>query len=326
MTEPQLPLVQLPERRLRLAFFGTPDIAATVLTAILDADRDDVVVAVCQPDRPRGRKRKIQPPPVKVLAEARGIEVLQPRKMRDGSVARAMKARDVDLAIVVAYGRILTEDTLASCPHGFWNVHASLLPRHRGASPIQHAIACGDSETGVALMIVTPGLDEGPVLMERRIPIGPDTTAETLTIELARLGGELTVEGLVGGKSDGLRPTPQDDDLATYAGLLSKQDGHLDLGRTAVELERQIRAFTPWPGASLPFDSGRLKVIKASAFDMKPGKIGTIAETSPRFVVHTAQGGLELLQVQPPGKKPMSAKDFLRGAGRGLEVGQTLLN
>ncbi|MCA9550797.1 MAG: methionyl-tRNA formyltransferase [Myxococcales bacterium] len=311
---------QLPQRRLRLAFFGTPDIAKTVLAALLDAGEDDVVLVVSQPDRPKGRGKKLEPTPVKALAEARGIPVTQPTKLRDGALAAQLKALEVDLAIVVAYGRILPVDLFEAPTFHTWNVHASLLPRHRGASPIQHAILTGDAETGVTLMQLSEGMDEGAMLHTRAVPLDGTETTESLTEALAKLGGEALVEGLALAKAEGLEVTPQDEARVTYAPLIDKSAGALDFTRPAAELERRIRAFFPWPGCFVPLSDGPLKILAAQVVGGSGAAPGTLTALKP-LTVETGEGALVITQLQPPGKKPMDAAAYLNGAGRGLVVG-----
>jgi methionyl-tRNA formyltransferase len=319
-------IVKLPKRRLRLAFFGTPTLAQHILQAILDKDKDDVVLVVCQPDKPKGRKKKLQAPPVKELALAQGIEIIQPRKMRDGSLASTLATRNLDLAIVIAYGRILTADTLESIPAGFWNIHTSLLPRHRGASPIQHAIWTGDHESGVSLMQMTKGCDEGPVLATARTVLSPDENCDSLSKCLVELSITLLLQSLKQAKNEGLTAIEQDHAAASHARLLCKQDGELNFNETAEVLCRKIRALNPWPGTFVRLSDGQaLKILEVKVhhrhFEAKAGVIGQIEKG---LWVQTGQGVLEILQVQAPGKKPMACADYLRGAGRHWQTGQVL--
>jgi methionyl-tRNA formyltransferase len=306
---------------LRLAFFGTPEIARTVLAALIDAGEDDVVMAICQPDKPKGRGKKIEAPPVKALAEERGIQVLQPVKLKDGALARTIREAEIDLAIVVAYGRILPVDLFEAPRFHSWNVHASLLPKHRGASPIQHAILSGDAETGVSLMKVSAGMDEGPVLLERRLPLDGTETGGSLTEKLAELGAKCAVDGIRLAKTEGLSAVPQSDAEATYAPILEKGNGQLDFTRPAAELLRRIRAFDPWPGTFILQKEGPLKVLRAEAAEGR-GAPGTVLEAGPDLVIATSDGAVRILAVQPPGKRGMSAGDFLRGAGRNVRIGE----
>ena len=247
--------IKFENRRLKIGFFGTPDLAASVLKALLDADEDDISLVVCQPDKPQGRKRKIIPPPVKVLALENNIEVIQPTKMRDGSLAKFLRDKDLDLAIVIAYGRILTPDTLESINAGFWNIHTSILPKHRGASPIHHALLSGDHETGVTLMQMTQGCDEWPIIAISRTPIDAKETLNSLSQRLVHLGCELLLESLRKAKSIGLTMTEQDHDKASHARLLVKADGQLDFRAAGAELE--VRAY-PRPAAAGTWPRRRL--------------------------------------------------------------------
>lgn len=321
--------LKLPDRRLRLAFFGTPDFASAVLSALIEHGKDEVALVVCQPDKPQGRGQKLEAPPTKKVAEAAGLEVLQPVKMKDGAVAQKLRELKIDLGIVVAFGRILPEDVLGAPAFGHWNVHASLLPRHRGASPIQHAILCGDRETGVTLMQMTLGLDEGPMLKKSKTPIDPEENAGTLFERLSKLGAETLLSGLEEAKSVGLSVEKQDDAQATFAPLLKKEDGRLDFSRPAFELVRRVRAMNPWPGCFTHLPDGTvLKIIKARAHDeagppgLEPGVISAIDEKTLK--IQTLAGQLALLEVQPAGKRAMSIADFLRGAGRELKAGAVL--
>lgn len=291
---------------------------------MLDAGDDEVVLVVCQPDKPKGRGKKLVAPPVKELALARGLDVVQPRKLRDGMLAAQLLKLGIDLAIVVAYGRILPVDVFEAPTFATWNVHASLLPRHRGASPIQHAILSGDEETGVTLMRLSEGMDEGPMLHTRRITIGARTGGE-LFDALADLGAEALVEGLALAKRGGLDVVPQPEDGVTYAPMIDKKDGLLDFAaEDADALARRVRAFDPWPGTFVRDAKGQpLKVTAARPVPGTTGTMGTpgtLTSLKP-LVVAAASGGLEIVAVQPPGKKPMPAEAFLNGAGRHLGVG-----
>jgi methionyl-tRNA formyltransferase len=292
-----------------------------------------VVLVVCQPDRPKGRGKALEAPPVKSAAIAHGIEVLQPLKLKDGVLAERMKQADLDLAIVVAYGRILPRDIFGAPRFGTWNVHASLLPRHRGASPIQHAILAGDTETGVTLMELTEGLDEGPMLARRSLPLTGEETGGSLTEALARLGAGLLVEELLRAKRSGLEATPQGASAATYAPLLEKADGRVDFNLPAAVIARRVRALSPWPSAFVLLSHGQpLKILRAKA---RPGDLGSSAERgarpspkpgrvvalAPELALETADGVLDVIELQPPGKKPMTAAEWLRGAGRALKPG-----
>lgn len=315
---------ELPDRRLRLAFFGTPDIATTCLDALLEANSDDVALVVCQPDRPKGRGRATLAPPVKVRAQQAGLPVLQPKKLKDGLLAQRLRDEVIDLGIVVAYGRILPGDLFTAPAFDTLNVHASLLPRHRGASPIQHAILTGDAESGVTLMKLSEGMDEGPMLLQRRLSVGTMTGGQ-LFEAVAALGAQTLVEGLALAKRQGLQVVPQDDAQATYAGMLEKDDGVLDLARPAEVLARQVRAFDPWPGSVLHTADGPLKVWAAEAQDWNgPAQPGVLLERGPEHaLISCGEGALALLEVQPPGKRRMAIADFLRGRGQSWSPSET---
>ena len=315
----------LPGGRLRLAFFGTPEIARIILERLLDASADEVVRVYCQPDRPKGRGKRVQSPPVKALAESRGLPISQPVRLKDGVVAQELKTERIDLAVVVAYGRILPPALFEAPRAGTWNVHASLLPAYRGAAPIQHAILRGESRTGVTLMQLTEGLDEGPMLLKRSLDIMPDDTGGRLTERLAILGADALLEGLRLAKTSGLGAEPQDPKAASWAPLLRKEDGFLDISRPASELARQIRAFDPWPGTFLRTTRGPLKILAGRAVpsdaDAAPG---LVLARNP-FQLQTGQGAVELEMLQVPGRTPVSGMDYLRGAGRDIAIGERLI-
>ncbi len=318
-------VLKLPNERLRIAFFGTPDIARVMLERLLDADEDDVVLVVSQPDRPKGRGKKLVPTPVKALAEARGVPVTQPTKLRDGALTQTMTELGVQLSIVVAYGRILPTDLFEAPTFDTWNVHASLLPKHRGASPIQHAILSGDPETGVTLMMLSEAMDEGHMLLKRTRRLDGSETNGSLSEDLAQIGGELLVDGMRQAKAQGLTVTPQDPELATYAHLIKKSEGELDFDRPAAELERRIRGFQPWPTCFVRGAAGPLKVLSATVVEGEEGKTpGTVLALKPSLRIQCADGALAIDRLQPPGKKPMDTAAYLNGAGRNIRIGSAL--
>lgn len=316
---------------MRLAFFGTPEIAKTILEALIQAGEDDVCLAVCQPDKPKGRGKKLVAPPVKQLAEQHEIPVEQPRKLKDGVLAERMNALTLDLAIVVAYGRILPIAVFEAPTANTWNIHASLLPKLRGASPIQHAILQGDPKTGITLMELSEGLDEGAMLLKKERALSGNETGGSLTESLAGLGAETLLEGLRKAKTDGLIRIEQPHDQATYAPILKKSDGALDFSRTAQALEQQVRAFNPWPGTFVPLSKGPLKIQEAQVVEApqdppassEPGHVAALGHT---MLIACGKGFLDLKTVQPPGKRPMPTADFLRGAGRNIRIGEPLAN
>ena len=316
-------LLTLPQSRLNIAFFGTPEIAASVLQDLIKADSDNIKVVVCQPDKKVGRKQKLTAPATKVLAQEHNIPVLQPLKMKDGSLAKAMSDYEIDLAIVIAYGRILTKDTLDSTRFGFWNLHTSILPKFRGASPIHHALLSGEKRTGVSLMQMTEGCDEGPVMEIAVIDISERETLPSLTKKLVDQAGRLIVTSLKKVKKEGLSVQEQDHTAATHAHLLSKSDGRIDFSQSSIDIDRQVRALNPWPGTYVPLQENQnLKIHEAqSCADDGQAAVGTVLEAESTLKIKTSEGAIELLSVQPPGKKRMLTSEYLRGAGRHWEVG-----
>jgi methionyl-tRNA formyltransferase len=297
---------------MRIAFLGTPAFAVPALDALAAAGHE-VVVVVAQPDRPAGRGQELREPATKGWARARGIPVLQPLKVRDGVLAGQLAALSPDLLVVVAYGRILGEDLLGLAPQGAVNVHASILPRHRGAAPIQWSIAEGDLETGVTIMQMDAGLDTGDVLLQRTLAIGDDD-AEALAPRLARLGGEALVEALRLLEAGAIVPVRQDGARATLAPVLEKEHGRLDFGLPAGRLAARIRGFRPWPGAFTAVAGRSLKVhaARAAAADgLAPG----VARGTPEGILVGCAGGTALLltEVQLEGKRRVAAPEFLKG-------------
>lgn len=299
---------------MRVGFFGTPAFAATVLEAVLA--EHEVAVVVAQPDKPQGRGNTVISPPTITLARERNIPTLQPVKVRTGEFPEQIEALQLDVAVVVAYGRILTPRLLAAPRLGCINLHASLLPRWRGAAPIQWAVIAGDAETGVCTMQMDEGLDTGAVLERVLTPIGPRETSGELFDRLAPIGAQLMLSTLA--KLGQLTPQAQPTEGITHARLLEKADGKLDFSRDAHALACQVRGCSPWPGAFAMFGEAALKVLDAEAIAgaAPPGQIGKGA------VVGTGLGLLKLHRVQLPGKKPVSGEDFLNGS-RALHLNLT---
>ncbi|MBN1205716.1 MAG: methionyl-tRNA formyltransferase [Myxococcaceae bacterium] len=297
--------------RPRIVFMGTPEFAVASLEACFDIG--DVVAVVTQPDKPKGRGKAVAISPVKALALERGVPVLQPTKLRTPPFSEELRELAPDVCVVTAYGRILPKDVLEVPAKGCVNVHASLLPRFRGAAPIQWAIAHGDAETGVTLMCMDEGLDTGPMLAMKRLPIGPEDTSATLHEKLARLGGELLLESLPAYLRGELKPVPQPSEGMVLAPIIQKEDGLLDFTKPAVELERRVRAFTPWPGAFTGVNGARLKVHRTKAGTGR-GAPGTVLAAGPGGIeVACGEGSLVLLDVQPEGRRVMGAAEFLSG-------------
>ncbi len=289
---------------------GSPDFAVPALRAL--AAQYPVVGVVTQPDRPSGRGMTLTPPPVKVAAVELGIPVIQPEKLREPGALAQLQKWNPDLIVVAAFGQILRPNVLDLPKFGCLNIHASLLPRHRGAAPIQAALLAGDSETGITIMKMDAGLDTGPLLRQRAIPINADDTGGSLFEKLSKLGGELLLETIPEYVSEKLAPQPQPEAGVTYFGMIQKEHGLLDFSLPAAELERKIRAFSPWPGTFFQWNNAPLKVHRAH---VKAGK----AEAGQRLVVDglpavgTANGLIVFDELQPAGKKAMSGKDFLLG-------------
>lgn len=301
-----------PGLRLRLAFLGSPDFAVPVLRALIDAGHD-VACVYAQPPRPAGRGKRERPTAVQAAAEAAGIAVRTPRSLRGPDDQAAFAALGLDAAVVVAYGLILPQPILDAPRLGCINVHASLLPRWRGAAPIQRAIAAGDPETGVTIMQMDAGLDTGPMLLRRSVPIEPDTTGAGLHDALAAIGAELILPALAGLATGALVPEPQPDDGAVYAKKLERDEGRLDFARPAAELERLVRAFDPWPGAYFELGGERIKVLAARV--LKVGRLanapGTVLDNA--LTVACGEDALQPTRVQRAGRAPMDVLAFLRG-------------
>jgi methionyl-tRNA formyltransferase len=309
------------ERPWRIVFMGTPSFACPSLAALL-AGPDTVVGVVSQPDRPRGRGLAVTPPPVKTLALAHGLPVLQPVKVRTPEFLDELRGFAPDAIVVAAYGRILPRTILDLPPHGCINVHASILPRHRGAAPIQHAILAGDRETGVSIMAMSEEMDAGDVLLVRTTPIAADDTGGSLGERLSNLGATALVDAMAGIKSGSARAAPQPSDGVTFAPRIEREHTRLDWTRPAAELARTVRAFAPEPGAFTTMDGATLKVFAAETREGR-GEPGRILEANPNgLVVAAGDGALALVEVQPPGKRRMPIGAFL--AGRRVTPGSCL--
>lgn len=304
--------------RYRIAFFGTPDFAVPSLQALLDGP-DAVVGVVCQPDRPAGRGQKLQAPPVKQLAERHGLPVAQPVKLRTDDFPAQLAAWAPDLAVVAAYGRILPARVLATPRLGCINVHASLLPRYRGAAPIQWAILNGDAETGVTIMRMNERMDEGDMLLQRATPIGAEETYGALQARLAVLGAEALLEALAALHAGALTATPQEHARATLAPMISKEQGAIDWRQPAAVIARQVRGFNPWPSAYSTLHGKRVKIHAARAEEGR-GEPGLVVAVGDRIRVATGAGMLAIETLQLEGRKALAAGDFARGGG--LAVGE----
>jgi methionyl-tRNA formyltransferase len=299
----------LSSRKLRIVFAGTPEFAVSSLTPLLES-RHEVVAVYTQPDRPAGRGRKLRASPVKELALAHQLPVEQPERLRDEESQTRLAGYQADLMVVVAYGLLLPQPILDTPSLGCINVHASLLPRWRGAAPIHRALLAGDSETGVTIMQMEAGLDSGPMLAIARTPIGERETTALLHDRLASLGGELlvaTIDRLADGPVEAER---QDESLVTYAGKLSKEEGLIDWSAAATEIDRQIRAFDPFPVAHTLLNGEPLRIWSATPVDGRADP-GLVATGGGELLIGCGQGRLRIERLQPAGKRAMSARDFL---------------
>lgn len=311
------------EMPLRIVFFGTAELACTSLEALAATSNFQVIAVVTQPDKPSGRDLHLQPSPVKATALRLGIPVLQPRRARDESFVREIRDLSPDLSVVVAYGQILPQALLDVPKHGSLNVHTSLLPRHRGAAPIQWAILSGDSETGVTIMKMDAGLDTGPILSERKISISDSETSQTLHDRLAQIGADLLVDTIPAWVQGQIVPRPQPDG-STYARKIEKSDGLINWEEPAAAIWRKVRAFTPWPGAFTFLETaGKRRMIKVWEGSIVhvagvPGRVGTA--TRDGIVVGTGTDSFQITTLQPEGKKRMTAQEYL--AGNPLVPGQ----
>ena len=300
---------------IRVLFMGTPDAAVTVVRALHAHSGTEVCGVVTAPDRPRGRGRRVQPPPVKVWALSERRPVLQIPTLRRPEIVQALQAWSADVFIVTAFGLILPADVLQMPRYGCLNVHFSLLPKYRGAAPVAHAILAGERETGVTIIRMTERVDAGPILAQRAVPIRPDDTAATLERRLAEIGARLLIETLEPYVRGQLTPVPQDETRATYAPKLTKDAGRIDWRQSAVQIERCIRAMDPWPTAFTYWRGRLLKIWKARVVDLprtaSPGT--TVYVNKRRWIVACGEGGLELLEVQPEGRSRMPVQAFLQG-------------
>lgn len=305
---------------LSLVFMGTSEFALPSLKRIAEADFLDLRAVVTQPDRPKGRGYKLEPPPVKKLAEELGVPVHQPERASSPEFVEKLRSIGPDLIVVVAYGQLLKRNVLEIPPRGCLNLHPSLLPKYRGAAPIQRAIMNGERVTGVTVMFLDEGEDTGDIIAQREVEIGEEDTAATLSRKLAEIGAELLIDVLRRMDGGEVERFPQDHSKATYAPKLTKEEGHIDWSKTSAEINRLVRAVQPWPGAYafLP-DGRRLKVIECPVerpeqeleIPLEPGSI--YISPDKKLFVRTGDGWIRLRVVQPEGKRAMSDLDFING-------------
>lgn len=308
----------------RIVFAGTPEFARASLKALVGSGMSPVAV-LTQPDRPAGRGKKLTASPVKAYALANGIDVIQPVTLKDEGVVAQLQALEADVMIVAAYGLLLPQNVLDIPRHGCLNVHASLLPRWRGAAPIQAAILAGDEQTGICLMAMTAGLDCGPVFASTALEIGAQETAGELHDRLAHAGGELLVAQLPDILLGKIKAVDQDDEQATYAHKIKTSDAGIDWERPATELQRLVRAYNPVPGAWFMLDDERIKCWRAEIEPEVNGAPGLVtAADANGITVACGDGGLRLLEVQRPGKRPVSAAQFVATAAGAAIAGRQL--
>jgi len=306
----------------RIIFMGTPEFACPTLQTLLDRN-ENVVAVFTQPDRPKGRGQKLQPPPVKELALRHGIPVHQPAKVRAPEVIEQIHGLQPDLIVVVAFGQILPKALLEIPPQGCVNVHASLLPRYRGAAPLNWCIVNGEAETGVTTMLMDVGLDTGPMLLKKATPIGPDEGIQALHDRMSQLGAELLGKTLDGLKAGQITPEAQDDSQSCYAPLLKKEHGLIDWQRPAAELHNQVRGLSTWPGAVTALENAPLKLYRTSV-GHRSGIPGSIIATGKNGIeVACGKGSLVIHELQAAGSKKMEAASFL--AGHPLALGTMLM-
>mgnify|MGYP000876461914 FL=1 len=314
---------------LKIIYLGTPDFAVPCLEALINESDFQVLAVVAQPDRPKGRGNKLMPPPTKVLAQAHGIPVLQPEKLAKApDVVQAMRELKPDILAMVAFGQILKKEVLTLAPMGVVNVHGSLLPKLRGAAPINWSIINGDTVTGVTTMFTELGVDTGPMLLKAEIPIHSQMTAEELSREMSQVGAALlvkTLKGLVNGEVEAVR---QNDAEATFAPILTKEMGKLDFNKSAQALHNLVRGLSPWPSTYTTFRKKGLKVLKCTPAEngghLQPG---TLVQDGTRLLVACGDGcqRLELLVVQPESRSAMEVKAFLAGAREAIISGEEQL-
>ncbi len=297
----------------RVVFMGTSSFAVPALRGLVQGGYD-VVQVVTQPDRPAGRERRPMPSPVKVLAQELGLPIWQPEGLRTSEALDRLRRFEPDVIVVAAYGEILRRAVLSLPPRGCLNLHASLLPRHRGPAPVPATILAGDAVTGVTLMLMDEGIDTGPILAQKEMPLTGKERQDELLHRLAELGATLLCEALPAWLAGKIAPRPQDESQATYCRMLRKEDGRIDWSRPAWYIERMTRAYHPWPGAYTFLHGRLLRVLRASlAPQPLPGPPGHVRVEGQELLVATGEGTLRIDEVQLEGKRPLPAGDFVRG-------------
>jgi methionyl-tRNA formyltransferase len=312
---------------MRIVFMGSAELACPSLDRLMGTSGLEVVGVVTQPDRPKGRSRHMAACPVAELARRRGVASLSPEKVNTPENIAALLQLRPEMIVVVAYGQILKREILAVPPMGCLNLHGSLLPKYRGAAPIQWAIANGETASGVTVMFMNERMDAGDMILAREVPVGPDDTGGTLAATLAGIGADLLIEGVLAVRDGRAVRTPQDERRVTLAPKLTKQDGRIDWSMPAVSIHNRVRAFNPWPGGWATLSGPRagfvLRIVRTRVEPVStatPGTVTALGDDGP--LVAAGCDGVRLLEVQPEGKRPMSGADFLRGYP--LQVGMTI--
>ena len=306
---------------MKIIFMGTPDFAAASLEALIDS-RHEIQAVVTQPDKPKGRKGELTPSPVKVIANREGIKVYQPLKVRDEEFVKTLRAYNPDVIVVVAFGQIIPLSILQMPKYGCVNIHGSLLPKYRGAAPIQWAVLDGEKETGITTILMDEGIDTGDILLKKTIKIDADETSGSLFDKLMALGAKTILETLDELEKGSLTPTKQGESHTAYAKMLTKAMGLIDFTRSAKELDCFVRGMNPWPSAYTLLSGKTLKLWKVRAVEGS-GKAGSVIDIGKEsFTIACGEGAIEVLEVQLEGKKRMSAGDFLKGST--LNIGQEL--
>ncbi len=299
---------------MKVVYMGTPDFAVGALEAIIAAGHE-VTAVVTQPDKPKGRSGQLSPCPVKECALSHGLVVFQPERIRRAEAVEILKQYPADIFVVAAFGQILSSEILHMPKYGCVNIHASLLPKYRGAAPIQWAVINGEEKSGVTIMQMDEGIDTGDILLQQEVELDPDETGGSLFDRLAKTGAELIVRALTEIKAGTLTPVKQEETKATHVGMLKKEDGRIDWNKPAVEIERLIRGLDPWPSAYSMLDGKRCKFYAASVTEEK-GEPGTvISVTKNGFTIACGAGALVIEELQLEGKKRMKTEEFLRGYG-----------
>lgn len=301
-------------KKFRVAFFGTPDFAVPVLEALMDIPEITMVTVVTQPDKPIGRKQVVTSTPVKKVAEKYQVPVCQPDRIKSVKFEKCARDVDLDIAIVVAYGKIIPQKLLDIPKQGWINIHGSLLPKYRGASPIQAAILSGEKETGVTLMKIDEGLDTGDIISQKKIPIDSTDNFESLHDKLSHLGADLMKESLLDYLNGKIKSKPQDNSIATKTAIIKKDDGKIDWTKNAEDIEHHVRAYNPWPGSFCKFNSKTFKILSVELatedIQLNPGKV---VYKDNSLIIGCGKGLLKLTKVQLEGKKPQTAVEFVNG-------------